>query len=230
VTASLSPVIERIRKLLALSRDVSNEHEAALAAQKAHELLDRHNLSLLNIEETAIESAEQIIVVGKRMPGWQKITASAAAFMADCGVVVIRSRGSRSHKLISTEICFFGLPENAQAAVEIYHYFCVEIEGLCLQSSTSCLVDRFTNSYRVGCAARIYDEVQKLKQTAGPSSQSTALVRIGNAIAIRHKENHYPHSRKGRPVTADEIAYLTGYGDAAQIPIHRERRLQEGVA
>lgn len=45
----LDRLVERVRKLLALSRS-DNRHEAALAATKARELLARHGLSLATIE------------------------------------------------------------------------------------------------------------------------------------------------------------------------------------
>ena len=43
------PIIEKIKKLLALANS-SNEHEAALAASHAQRLLSEHNLAMADIE------------------------------------------------------------------------------------------------------------------------------------------------------------------------------------
>ena len=44
-----APIIEKIKKLLALANS-SNEHEAALAASHAQRLLSEHNLAMADIE------------------------------------------------------------------------------------------------------------------------------------------------------------------------------------
>lgn len=57
MTEDRSRIINVIRKLQALSTS-SNEHEAALAAAKAAEMLQQHNLSLADIEEANAEKDE----------------------------------------------------------------------------------------------------------------------------------------------------------------------------
>ena len=61
-TKTENPIVDKIRKLMALSKS-SNEHEAALAAQRCQELLAEHNLSMAEIG-AAGESKTQ--VSGKR--------------------------------------------------------------------------------------------------------------------------------------------------------------------
>ena len=48
-TPDLNRIVDRVKKLLALSTS-ANPHEAALAAAKAQELLFRHNLSMAMVE------------------------------------------------------------------------------------------------------------------------------------------------------------------------------------
>jgi hypothetical protein len=43
-------VYDKVRKLLALSKS-PNEHEAALAAERAREILDRYQISLAEVDE-----------------------------------------------------------------------------------------------------------------------------------------------------------------------------------
>ena len=56
----INKVIDKIRKCLALATS-SNEHEAQRAAQKAHELLIRHNLSMQQIEQKEEEYVEKAV-------------------------------------------------------------------------------------------------------------------------------------------------------------------------
>lgn len=53
-TADLHRIVDRVKKLLALSTS-ANPHEAALAAAKAQEILFRHNLSLAMVEAELAE-------------------------------------------------------------------------------------------------------------------------------------------------------------------------------
>lgn len=51
VNTTTAPIIEKIKKLLALANS-SNEHEAALAAGHAQRLLSEHNLAMADIDAT----------------------------------------------------------------------------------------------------------------------------------------------------------------------------------
>ena len=46
----MEKIIERIKKLLALSGNNSNEYEREVAMQAAQELLEKHNLEMTDIE------------------------------------------------------------------------------------------------------------------------------------------------------------------------------------
>ena len=54
-----SIIIQKIKKILSLAES-TNENEAALASARVLELLDKYNLSLAEVEETAPESADPI--------------------------------------------------------------------------------------------------------------------------------------------------------------------------
>src|SRR5262245_61768133 len=57
MTDEQSAVIDRIKKLLALSTS-SNEAEAALAAARAQELLQKHNLTMGVVQDSSQQKAE----------------------------------------------------------------------------------------------------------------------------------------------------------------------------
>lgn len=64
-------VIEKIKKLLALSNS-SNEHEAALAASHAQRLLSEHNLAMTDVEaRKEAEVADKVETdAAKTLPKW----------------------------------------------------------------------------------------------------------------------------------------------------------------
>ena len=60
-------LIDKIRKLMALSHS-PNEHEAALAAARAREILDKYDLSLTEVEMSGEEIIEHRVDTGTRGP------------------------------------------------------------------------------------------------------------------------------------------------------------------
>src|SRR4051812_49350731 len=63
--ADMAPIVEKVRKLLALSTS-SNPHEAALAAAKAQNLLAQYNLELSQIDQDKQTRYEQTTVSAGR--------------------------------------------------------------------------------------------------------------------------------------------------------------------
>jgi hypothetical protein len=121
-------VIERIKKLLKLSTS-SNEHEAALAAQRASELMRAHNIAeaQLRVEEPEARGPEPIVkdhtvnVKGnaKRAAKWKGHLVSAAARLYNCHVWL--SHGE--HKL-------FGRESDVQAAHYTAQYLIAEVDRI----------------------------------------------------------------------------------------------------
>ena len=60
-------IVDKIRKLLALATS-SNEHEARLAAEKANELLIRHNLKMQDLGEEGDYAKDPVLVAGRLKP------------------------------------------------------------------------------------------------------------------------------------------------------------------
>jgi hypothetical protein len=56
VTDHVNPIIDKIRKLLALGSS-PNEHEASLAMQKAAELMERHSIEMATVESRPSDDA-----------------------------------------------------------------------------------------------------------------------------------------------------------------------------
>jgi Protein of unknown function (DUF2786) len=83
-----SPIIEKIKKLLALANS-SNEHEAALAASHAQRLLSEHNLAMIDIEAThKPDKADTVeINLSKTLPKWLRHLSAGVSTAFDCQAV-----------------------------------------------------------------------------------------------------------------------------------------------
>lgn len=121
-------VIERIKKLLKLSTS-SNEHEAALAAQRASELMRAHNIAeaQLRVEEPEARGPEPIVkdhtvdIKGnaKRAAKWKGHLVSASAKLYNCHVWLNHGE----HKL-------FGRESDVQAAHYTAQYLIAEVDRI----------------------------------------------------------------------------------------------------
>ncbi|MGB7300510.1 MAG: DUF2786 domain-containing protein [Burkholderiaceae bacterium] len=75
-------IIERIRKLYAMSQDVSSPNEAAVAARRCRKLMDEHNIQARDLE-TSPFGAEIGRYANKRLPGWISAMALGVAKLND---------------------------------------------------------------------------------------------------------------------------------------------------
>jgi hypothetical protein len=92
----VADILAKIRKLLALSTS-SNPHEAALAAQRAQELILKHAVSEddLHAGDVAVETVGQDVMGGAyagRVPSWHGHLAGALAPSFFCRVFIIPGR------------------------------------------------------------------------------------------------------------------------------------------
>lgn len=85
MTDKRQKIIEKIRKLLRLAKS-SNEHEAALAAARAQELLAKHNLDESELTEKELPKEAGIASVNtvQKPASWVYLLASAVAGAFDC--------------------------------------------------------------------------------------------------------------------------------------------------
>ena len=80
-----TPIIEKIKKLLALANS-SNEHEAALAAGHAQRLLSEHNLAMADIEAShKPDSADRVeTTVSRTLSKWLRHLSAGVSTAFDC--------------------------------------------------------------------------------------------------------------------------------------------------
>ncbi|WGN90770.1 hypothetical protein [Burkholderia phage vB_BglM_WTB] len=123
---------ERIAKLLAMADDTSSPEEAAIAATRARRLMDKHQLSALDIHETILEDfAERDATRAfANMPHHLDILAVAVAMYNDCQAVQERAyvnyrtenRPEARTKTAGKKVVFRGYKSDVELAVQMFKY------------------------------------------------------------------------------------------------------------
>ena len=125
-------VIDRIRKLLALAGNNPNEHEAALAASRAQELMLEHDLTMASVSTkmdartTGIERTERKVLRQKGKPGgWKVALFNCVGSTSDCWVYA--SEGSKYYDATGYLI---GRSSDVEMAHYLFDFLVAEMERL----------------------------------------------------------------------------------------------------
>lgn len=119
VSSENHQILDKVHKLLALAQS-PNEYEAQNAMTKAHELLLRHNLSLLHTQATWNYIYKQIGGVGRRDPVKSLISSILCKYFF---VETIWTFGYDQHRNRRVRVLeIYGTPENIEMAEYVYHY------------------------------------------------------------------------------------------------------------
>ena len=119
-------LIEKIRKLMALSHS-PNEHEAALAAARAREILDKYDLSLTEVEVNEEEIIEHRVDTG---------TQNAPLWMGRLAVAVSRAFNCRVFKIYGIMV-FCGTKADTQVSDYTYMFLFRTVRRLCKEHKAS---------------------------------------------------------------------------------------------
>ena len=140
----LQSLLERVRKLLRLAAQGSGatEHEAALAADKANELLLKANLTLGDVELGAAATAQgvsreelktghdDIIITNE---DWKIDLLRATARANLCRVITHRGRdlgrAAKWKTWAETTASVVGLPTNRAVVIELFQWLINQIDG-----------------------------------------------------------------------------------------------------
>ena len=216
-------VIEKVRKLLALSNS-SNQHEAALAAAHAQRLLAEHNLSMSELEVQEEGAGEVAIEVAKTVPKWLSSLFATVANGFDCFPIVTTTSCSR--------LRFIGVGEDPAVACCTLQYLMQELRRLAtayLRSSeaaqgrlSSADRQRVRTSYLLGGVQGVRQALTA--QKAQTPTTSTALVPVKDALIKQYREQQIGAIRlqRTRRSTVLAAAFQQGKNDGAALQIRPE--------
>ena len=216
-------VMDKLKKLMSLSQS-SNEHEAALAAQRAAELMARHQIEAAEFhahvghtdEPTTPESgridAEEESAWGKREEAWKAQLADALA--TNLGGKMWRQYG---HKIF--RFFMIGPPDSIAAARYLYMALEAQIRRLGqVEMRKRGESNAWRRAYQLGMVLNVSSRLKQGRETV--ISTSTAMVhvsRMNEAVEEVYAAMELKHSKGGQLKRAD--ATSDGYRDGAQLDI-----------
>ena len=232
-------ILDKLRKLHALSKAAGTEAEAANAAARLQELLLKHNLEIGALELGQEEGTEQ--------------AADRSCFRHDhhmlarcCDVLFqVRSFQSRFKGKRRGRMIFVGLRANVEVACLTYAYLVESVEALLdgwkrLPKEGCLFPDRSTadyNAFRVGAASRIFDMALAHMRIIKERGTGAELIHLGNSVAQRMFE---AHNVVNRVVNRDHgdvdkkrlDALQAGYEQGGRVDIHgaRSNKMLRGPA
>ncbi len=212
------PIIEKIKKLLALANS-SNEHEAALAASHAQRLLSEYNLAMADIETAhRPDKADSVeTTVPKTLPKWVRHLSGGVGSAFDCQAV---------HHPATGKMTFIGVGADVEIAVYTFNFLLTTIKKLCSsymqQHQGAHIVPRYRErlrlSYYLGAVSAITTRLSEQKVSTPVTTGALvplkaqlikqAMSEIGNIRTMRSRRS-YVHSD----------AYTKGQSDGTTITI-----------
>jgi len=218
-------MLSRVEKLFALAQS-ANEHEAALAMQKANAILRRYNLERLH-RQVATDYDYLIIHPGtKRIAAHQRLIAAILNDFFYVNVVIARQFEAASGETLRV-IELTGAKENLAVADHVYHFLIRRLDYLWqgYRKSTGA-TGREKNSYWLGVLNGFREKLtiqdREAMRTTGDNTDSS-LICAADPGLIRYYRARYPRLRTvqhdGPRVHAD--TYKAGEREGKQLVIHK---------
>jgi hypothetical protein len=215
MTDKRAKIIEKIQKLLRLSKS-KNEHEAALAAARAQELLAKYNLDEADLTEREIpkEACTAKTETVKKPAGWVYILASSVAGAFDC---------SYFHSSWYGTINFIGVDADHEIANFTFGYLYRTINRLASGFMAKSQQKRLTAkgkkkvrlSYCLGAAQVVSQRLQQ--QKALTPITTTALIPVKKALIEAKRKEYGVVTEKLKEEDLSDRAFWLGRRDGASI-------------
>lgn len=215
-----TPIIEKIKKLLALANSC-NEHEAALAASHAQRLLAEHNLAMADIEAThRPDKADKIeAMVSKTLPKWLRHLSAGVSTAFDCQAI---------HHPATGKMTFIGVGADVQVAAYTFSYLDRTVRKLCsayMKHHVSATIanrhrELMRQSYYLGAVSTINARLKEQKLQTPVTSGALVPVKEG---LIRQAMNEIGNIRtvRSRKSYINSDAYTKGQTDGRQVGINK---------
>jgi hypothetical protein len=151
--------LDRVRKLLALAGNNSNEEEAARAAEKAQEILAEHNLSIADIktdadkDERLVEDDELIT----NQQQWRRDLGNIVAELYFCQYLFLILPGYKDQHT------FIGAKHNVEVAKLFFTYLHMAVDRLAIAGAKErekSMQSTYRTTFRKACTARLYRRIQ----------------------------------------------------------------------
>jgi hypothetical protein len=238
--------IEKAKKLLRLAQS-DNVHEAALAMQRAQEILERYELtsSVLDeqgqdeeIEDFSTKGAPLDQCHGKQLATWKNYLSAVIAKANGCKTFIRWEWSTDKQKDLAT-LHIVGRPSDAEVVRYLYLYIAREVERLCLRDGKGC-GKTWRNQFRLGVVDTVRDKLKEARQATATSMRAEyqnnpmALVKIDQALVkmetktasveVWMKSHMKLRQPSGHRVNSDPTARNAGRRAGKEIQIHSAKK------
>jgi uncharacterized DUF497 family protein len=179
-------LLDKIKKILAKAGNNPNEHEAAMAAEMAQEMLARHNLTMADVA-AAEDKAEEIVQsddpVTTTAHPWRRPLATAVATMYFCKYVFYSQGGKNRH-------IFVGTRANVAVAEMMFVYLITAVERLAQQGARSVPEKErspYRTSFRAACSKRLCWRIAELITEAKRGKQTSSGTNLPACLDLYKK-------------------------------------------
>lgn len=190
MTLSIEPgikhnIIERIQKLLALSKS-DNPNEAANAAALADKLINKHQISNAELQATSHEQVpvdryKDPIYSSARRTAWKAHLASALARHYDCAVYISFGHEGRNK---TSNYTLVGREEDCAIACFMFGWVSNEIERLAKKNAAG-LGHNYSQTYCEGAGVGVLEKLRTEKESLRTEAQAEGK---GAAIVLLDKK------------------------------------------
>jgi hypothetical protein len=214
-----SEILKRIRSLKALAERAGTEAEAALAAERVRELLERYNLEAgaVRIEEDGAIDVEALAFTKRRQPHIRNLVAAVDVLFGVAGVWDEESDRGRRYLL-------YGAKANVEAAQATLSYLVAAVVEL----SRSERIDK--RSFRCGASVRIFEMCERHADVSRRSLErgegdGLAIVRLTEQLTHDYARKRFPGltMKTESRVFVNANRFDAGYVAGARIDIHGAR-------
>ncbi len=211
-------ILERLEKILALTNN-PNPYQAAVAAAKFSELLDKHGLSTFDVDNWSPErikrNLEESIVEERIFPDYRDPTLGQMPFWKEHLVkVVAKHHGIHCHVIVrkykipaSRTFVLAGEKIHVAAVTALYKWLVTQLEIAFHRSANedpeaprNCDDPVDLDTFRAGFLRGAIDVIEKRFSAlhAARPKASTALVRIMDEAVSGYVAEKYPNLQEGR--------------------------------
>lgn len=215
-STDLAKVKERIRRLLALAENPVNEHEAAIAANKARKLMLEYKLERMDIPSDAEEQEE----IGRL--NFDDDKGGRYRFKLLTGIGAVNFVDVLKFNYFRNRYQLVGTPSDVEVTLYLYRYLVREVDRLgALERGKGKGLEWLTN-YRRGMVAAINARLQ-LEWNKDKADPNTMALIVNNRAAL--DAFYGPFQPKGKNWDGQKNARGEGWSEGVQagksIPINR---------
>ena len=207
-------ILERVRKLLAMSKDTSSPNEAAIAANRARKLIDEYQISEFDLHaEKAFDFVEREYKTNRNYHTNLGIMSVAIANLNDCQAILKKDNGNAYY-------VFQGMLVDAVTCVEMMMYLRAELYFQELEIKGRANKEAYRRGFVSGIAAQVKEILKdREKQTIKSTGQSLVVVKTE---LVRNHFGAVKYSRSKSKYGNSNNAYSQGYDSGKNTNLSRQ--------